>query len=356
MEQSLAPVPGGTGRYTLQLAQALAEVDGLEISGWTAWHRDTTRAQVPGVRGPVRLPLGRRALTAVWERGLGPAPRRVDLVHATTVLAPPRRRPVVVTVHDAVPWTHPETLTPRGVRWHRLMVERAAATADAVIVPSEATARALSRHVRFRRTPVVVPLGSTALRPPADAPERLARLGVPTGGFLVCVGTMEPRKGLDVLIQALARPHAPDLPLVVVGAPGWGTVDPRTTAAAAGLLPGRIVVLGRLDDQDLAAVLSVATVLVVPSRAEGFGLPVIEGMSAGVPVVTSDDPALVEVGGSATVASATGDPDSLADVLHHVCGDAAVRSAMVVAGRERAATFTWPRSARAHLDVYRRLV
>ncbi|HEX5494991.1 MAG TPA: glycosyltransferase family 1 protein, partial [Mycobacteriales bacterium] len=102
LEQCLAPVPGGTGRYTAELAAALARTapPGAELTGWTAWHRRVATAAVPGVAGPHRLPLPRRGLVAAWERRVGPVPRNVDLVHAPTPLAPPRRgRPLVVTIH-----------------------------------------------------------------------------------------------------------------------------------------------------------------------------------------------------------------------------------------------------------------
>ena len=134
VEQLLAPVPGGTGRYSAELGAALVRTAtaGDEVTGWAAWHRAVGPAVVAGVRGPRRLPLPRRALTLAWERGLGPAPRDADLVHAPTPLfPPPRHRPLVVTIHDTVPWTHPDTLTPRGAVWHRAMAERAALHADA---------------------------------------------------------------------------------------------------------------------------------------------------------------------------------------------------------------------------------
>jgi glycosyltransferase involved in cell wall biosynthesis len=357
VEQALAPVPGGTGRYAVELAGALAGLDGVDVTGWTAWHRGTAAATVPRVRGPRRLPLPGRPLIAAWERGLGPVPSGTDLVHATTLLLPPRRgRPLVVTIHDAVPWTHPETLTPRGVRWHRAMAQRAARTADAIVVPSAATARALAGVLDLERAPEVVPLGVTALPAPADAAARLERLGLTAGGYVLSLATLEPRKGLDVLIRAMATPAAPALPLVLVGAAGWGGVDPRAVAAEAGLAAGRLRVLGHLGDDDLAAVLGAATVLTVPSRVEGFGLPVVEGMAAGVPVVTSRDDALVEVGGPATLPSDTGDPDALADALARVCTDTALRASMIAAGRGRAAGYTWRATAERQAEIYRRLL
>ena len=356
VEQVLAPVPGGTGRYARELAAALAETApaGAAVTGWTAWHRDVRPARVPGVRGPRRLPLPRRGLVAAWERGLGPAPRRADLVHAPTPLAPPRRRPLVVTVHDAVPWTHPETLTPRGVRWHRRAVELAARHADRVVVPTHAVAAELAAAVPALRADRVVVVGegaSAALAAqPADADARAARLGLPPA-YLLSLATLEPRKGLDVLLAALAEPKAPDLPLLLVGQPGWGGVDPLAEAARLGLAAGRVRVLGRLPDADLAVVLHRAAALAVPSRAEGFGLPVLEAMAAGVPVVTSDAPALVEVGGGAATVVPRDDPGALAEALAAVA-DPAERDRWAAAGRDRAGRYSWSAAARELWALY----
>ena len=354
LEQLLSPVPGGTGRYAAEVAEALARRPGVAVTGWVAWHRDVGPATRDGVSGPRRLALPRRPLIAAWERGLGPDPRAVDVLHAPTLLAPPRRsRPLVVTVHDAVPWTHPETLTPRGVRWHRAMAERVARTADAVVVPTHAVRRALEPHLRLPHVVVVgegVTPGLRAL--PADAEARRRRLDLPDSGYLLSLATLEPRKGLDVLLAALADPAAPDLPLLVVGQPGWGGVDPARIAADLGLPAGRVRPLGRLPDADLAVVLRDATALVVPSRAEGYGLPVLEGMAAGTPVVTSDDPALVEVGADATRTAPVGDAAALARALAAVTDDAAMRAQMVSAGYLRAAATTWDSAAGELVSLY----
>jgi glycosyltransferase involved in cell wall biosynthesis len=356
LEQRLGPVPGGTGRYAHEVAAALARHPGVTVSGWTAWHRDVEAARTEGVLGPRRLPLPRRALIAAWERGLGPSVRAdgLDVIHAPTLLAPPRRsRPLVVTVHDAVPWTHPETLTPRGVRWHRTMADRVARTADVVVVPTNAVRRALAPHVGLRRVEVVGEGATAALQTlPEDAAERRRRLRLPASGFLLSLATIEPRKGLDVLLAALADPASPDLPLLVVGQAGWGGLDPAAMARDLGLAEGRVRLLGRVPDADLAVALADATALVVPSRAEGYGLPVLEGMAAGTPVVTSDDPALVEVGAGATRSAPVGDAPALARVLADVVADPVGRKEMVRAGRVRAAETTWDAAAAQLVALY----
>ncbi len=333
LEQCLAPVPGGTGRYSREIAAALARAPGAEaVTGVVAWHRTIDAAVVAGVGGPRRLPLPRRALVAAWERGRGPQAGG-DVVLAPTPLHPsPRRTPTVVVVHDAVPWTHPETLTPRGVAWHRAQVERAAREAALIVVPTQAVATELARHVALGRLLVVGEGVSGDLALPPDAKERAAALALPER-FLLTVARLEPRKGLDVLLAALALPGAPDLPLLCAGQAGWGDVD-----------PGRARLLGRVSDADLAVLLQRATALIVPSRAEGFGLPLLEAMAAGTPVVTSEAPALVEVGGGAARTSPL-EPAALAEALREVVDDEALQARMVTAGLARAAAYSWEKAA-----------
>lgn len=343
LEQCLAPVPGGTGRYSRDLARALARTapDGSAVHGVTAWHQE--RLAVEGV--PVRrLPLPRRLLVAAWSRSGTPGVD-ADLVHAPTPLHPRagRGQRLVVTVHDAVPWTHPETLTPRGVRWHRAMVGRAAAEADLVVVPTQAVADELVRHVPLRDVAVVGEGVSSDLAEPPDADARAARMGLPEV-YLLAVGTLEPRKGLADLVAALAA--VPGVPLLVAGPTGWGGRDAGSLEA-----PG-VRVLGRVPDADLAVLLRRATALVVPSRAEGFGLPLLEGMAVGTPVVTTDVPALVEVGGGAALAVPR---QELGDALRSVLEDQALRARLTREGPVRAASFTWDGAARALWAEYSRV-
>jgi glycosyltransferase involved in cell wall biosynthesis len=361
LEQALAPVPGGTGRTAVELAAALARTSaaGDEVVGWTAWHRDASAARVAQVEGPHRLRLGRRALVAAWERGLGPAPRGLDVLHAPTPLFPHRRQPLVVTVHDTVPWTHPETLTERGVRWHRSMIGRAARVADAIVVPTEAVRTELSEVAPDARdrTHVLGAGVSPALlaEPDGEFGEQVAAgLGLPTV-FLLSLATLEPRKGLDVLIEALAALSNDVPPLFVVGQPGWGNVDLAAAVRRAGLREGAVRVLGRLSDAELGVVLRRATLLVAPSRAEGFGLPVAEAMAVGTPVVCSDVPALVEVSGGAAAVVPRGDPVRLAQVIAELVADDAARGRLVVAGLAQAPRFDWDDVARRAWQLYRTL-
>jgi glycosyltransferase involved in cell wall biosynthesis len=149
----------------------------------------------------------------------------------------------------------------------------------------------------------------------------------------------------------MAAPGASSVPLLVVGQPGWGGVDVASLAAEAGI-SSRVRVLGRLPDDDLAVVLHRAAVLVAPSRSEGFGLPVLEAMAAGVPVVSSDAPALEEVGGGATVTVPVGDDAALADALAEVLRSAQLRERLSAAGRERAADFSWTAAADRLWQLY----
>jgi glycosyltransferase involved in cell wall biosynthesis len=347
LEQCLAPVPGGTGRYTREVATALARraPEGSAVAGATAWHR--TLVRIPGVPS-FRLAVPRRPLIALWERGLGPSVGG-DVVHAPTPMAPPRRgTPLVVTVHDAVPWTHPETLTPRGVRWHRSAIERAARTADLVVVPTHAVAEELRAHVQLGDRVRVIGEGVSAdLAVPADADERATAMRLPDR-YLLTVATLEPRKGLAVLLHALADPAAPDVPLLVAGQAGWGEVDLPSEARRLGIAD-RVRILGRVPDADLAVLMSRATALVVPSRAEGFGLPLLEAMSLGTAVVTSPVPALVEVAGGASLVARD---DELPSTLRAVVEDDPLRARLEADGRRRAAAFSWDGVADALWQAY----
>lgn len=308
-EQLNAPVPGGTGRYTAELLAALKDT---APESWVV-----TTAATAGADRVIRVP--RRVLVALWERGL--PPNLGSHVHAPTPLAPSEG--AVVTVHDVVPWTHPETLTPRGAAWHRKVITRAAQRARALVVPTQAVADQLRERVRVDVPVHVIPNGVTNLQA-TDRPDDLP------GRYVLAVGTIEPRKGFDLLVRATERLK---VPLVHVGPQGWGGVDLRAP---------HVHLLGRVSDERLASVLAGATVLAAPSLAEGFGLPVLEAMAARTPVVHSDDPALVEVAGGAGTVVRRGDLASLTEGLRAVLQDP---HHTIEAGATRASEFTWKKTA-----------
>jgi len=363
VDQIVAPVPGGIGRYAEELTRHLiaGAPEGTDVAGIvSAVGKDELahiRTLLPGLGDLDRLALPRRELSLAWQGGFVGGVGR-GMVHSPSVLAPLVKhdrfsdpgRQTVVTVHDTVPWTHPETLTPRGVHFHRAMVKRAWKHADAVVVPTHAVAATLNGIHRFdERLRVIGGAPSGRLRTPVDADLRAERLGLPER-YVLAVGTLEPRKGLQYLIEAMAHPDAPaDVPLVIAGPDGWGDVDVYGTAERAGLSRDRVKVLGRIDDQDLAVAYDRATVFVFPSLAEGFGLPVIEAMSFGTPVVHSDDDAVREVASDAgvTVARDPRDsyPERLAQAVYQVVNDPLLAGQLAVAGPDRARMYDWKDSA-----------
>ncbi len=362
LDQVLAPIPGGIGRYAVELTRELIATAprGCDVMGFVPASPDSDYerliAALPGLAGLSKSALDRRQLAAAWQHGFTRLPGS-GMIHAPSLFAPMYQHDrlntpgeqIVVTIHDTVPWTHPETLTPRGVAWHRAMAKRAERYADAVVVPTHAVVDELMERFSFGdRIRVIAGAPSTALLPGPDADERAERLGLPES-YLICVATIEPRKAISELIEALACEEAPELPLVLVGHQGWGGIDVEVLAAKAGLPADRVRYLGHLDDADLAVALSRATAAVVPSRAEGFGLAALEAMSLGVPVVHSDAPALVEVadGAGLVVEREPRDeyPRRLAEALRRVVDDSALAEALRVRGRDRARAYSWRDSA-----------
>ncbi|GAA4265394.1 glycosyltransferase family 1 protein [Frondihabitans peucedani] len=362
VDQILAPVPGGVGRYTEELTREIIACAprGCDVEGVVAAHPqedyDRLEERLPGLASLYRSVLGRRELSVAWQLGLVGLPGR-GMVHGTSLMTPLYKHDrsldpatqTAVTIHDTVPWTHPETLTAQGVRWHRAMAKRAFRFADAVVVPTHTVAAELSERFDFgERLRVIGGAVSADVALPDDTDEVADSLDLPER-YALSVGTLEPRKGIEPLIEAMAHPDAPDIPLLIVGAHGWGDVRIEDVIARTGLPEGRIRVLGHVPDSTLAVLLQRAAVFVFPSLAEGFGLPVVEALSFGTPVVHSDAPALVEVAAGAGVVVAREDragyPERLAQAMFQVVNDVELSTRLGVAGLDRARAFSWRDSA-----------
>jgi glycosyltransferase involved in cell wall biosynthesis len=358
----IASASPGIGRYTEELTRELiraappgCEVAGL-VAGSTPEEDEALATLLPGLAGLHRSRIPRAARAAAWRLGFGGIKGK-GMVHATSPLAPLSRhdrlnRPsdqIVVTIHDVVPWTHPETLDRRQVAWSRAMTRRAQRFADAVVVPTHTVAARLGELYDFGdRIRVIGGAVSSKLQVPVDADARAAGLGLPAH-YILAMGSLEPRKGLEALIRSLGRPESTDLPLLIAGPETWGDSSVAALAAEAGLPEGRVRALGHLADADLAVVLHRASVFAFPSLAEGFGLPVIEAFRLGTPVVHSDDPAVVEVAAGAGVSvereGAEEYPSRLAAAITRVVDDAEFADRLRFAGLDRAGAFTWRDSA-----------
>lgn len=362
VDQIISPTPGGIGRYTEELTRELIRTApaGCDVVGVVAASPqadyDHIEMLLPDLSALYHSSLPRRVLSRAWQYGLTGLPGS-GMVHAPSMLAPLSRHDrvldqssqTVVTIHDVVPWTHPETLTKHGVAWHRAMAKRAERYADAIVVDTHAVAAELSEILDLGdRVRVVSAAISPKLAVPVDADDRAARLGLPDR-YILSVGTLQPRKGIAPLIRSLADPEASDLPLLIVGPDGWGGMDVAAIVAEAGLSPERVRTLGYLADADLAVALDRATVFVFPSLAEGFGLPVIEAFNFGTPVVHSDDPSVVEVaaGAGVTVAmnDAAGYPARLAAAIRTITDHPLLADQLGTRGRDRARAFSWKDSA-----------
>lgn len=330
----------GIGRYTQSLLQALAELGRDELVA-TAFTMRGRLEPLPGVEVRSR-PLPARGLQEAWARTELPPVEwltgRLDVFHATNFVLPPLRRARgVVTIHDLAFLRMTSTVSSASARY-RALVPRSIARAAAVVTPSEAVAGQVREAYEPRVPVLTVPHGvgpawATAA-PPDDALR--ARLGLPSS-YVLFVGTLEPRKDVRTLLAAhRLLPDAP--PLVLVGPPGWGEqVD-----------VSRAITPGYLDEADLRPVVAGAAALVLPSRDEGFGLPLLEAMAAGTPVVASDLPVLREVGGALATYAAVGDAEAFAAALRTVLdspGDPAGR-------RAHATRFTWAASAEGHRAAY----
>jgi glycosyltransferase involved in cell wall biosynthesis len=319
-EQLRHRVPGGIGTYVRGLQQGLAELRPPDAAV-TPWQS--------------RLPPSLRA--GLWERGIGRLGG--DVVHAPSFAFPAVRSRLVMMVHDLAWRDVPETFPRRGRAWHERALRRALRSVDRFVVPSEPVRDSLVAAGAEDDRVDVIAEGSDHLPPPdAEVAARVVR-----GDYILTVSTRQPRKNLARLAAAFAqaRPEfSAPVSLVVVGPEGWGDDEPL----------GDVVLAGRVDDATLAGLYQGARAVAYVPLLEGFGLPPVEAMRAGVPVVTST---AVPSGIGASLAVEATDSDAIAGALVAVVNDEAVRNDLVEKGRARASELTWRNAAARHVDVWR---
>ncbi len=365
-------MPGGTGRYVARLASELSRLfPDDEVLPFCAWHGETALQEVLGplqLRAPAaRFPLPRFALYESWHRlgapavGMIPSLRRAELIHAPFVaVPPPGSRPLVVSVHDAGFVIHPESYTDRGRAFHEMGVKVAARRADLVLTGSHAAADELAEHTPIERSRIrVIPYGVDHDRAaPEEIDSTRRKFGLSGTPFVLWVGTIEPRKNVGTLVSAFAAlARDTELPhdLVLAGPQGWLSED-LISAADQQSLGSRLRIVGRVDDVELRALYAAADAFALPSRHEGFGIPTLEAMAQGTPVVCSDIPALREVSGGAARLVPAMSVDGWAEALAEVLGDEAARGRLGQEGLARAGQFSWERTARETRETYRELI
>ncbi|MEM9135064.1 MAG: glycosyltransferase family 1 protein [Actinomycetota bacterium] len=355
----------GIGAMTAALLERFGPDPTLDVTGVTiSWRgrRDAAEALPPGVR-PRFQPFPANLAMRLWMRGVGPRLRGFDLVHGPNYVVPPSPGAVeLLSLHDFGPWHFPELVHEHARRYPRL-VDQALDRGAHIHVDSDfvgAEARDIlgvpPERVHTVRLGFDGPQGpSGASETPDDGSRGRSVAG--HDRYVLAVGTIEPRKDLPTLVAAMAQVEAadPTLRLVVAGGDGWGTEAFEAALATHGLTE-RVIRLGYVSDRDRVDLVAGARCLAFPSIYEGFGLPPLEAMALGTPVVTTTAGSLPEVCGDGARFVAPGAPAELAAAILAVDADDDQRRTLIAAGRRNIERFSWDAMAADMADLYRRLV
>ncbi|HEX2178838.1 MAG TPA: glycosyltransferase family 1 protein [Actinomycetota bacterium] len=349
-------IPGGVGVYVRRLVDELLLVDGdPRVELILSRFADPPAAWSTAAMIRPQLPFA--PLYAAWNwLGFPPVDGGLDVVHATGLAIPPSRGAALVsTIHDLAVTTMPEVVPGLWRRIYQRGLRRAVEESKVLCAVSEATRQQIVDAYSVDPERIVVTPEAPNVTPasPCD-PGALGRLGV-SGPYILTVGTVEPRKNQVRLVKAFAQAGEPlaGHTLVLAGIPGWG--QEQVEAAIDRLRIGhRVVLTGKVTNLDLAALYAGAHVFALPSLYEGFGIPLVEAMSFGVPCVAGSTPALAELAGDAALLCDPADVDGLAAALVSLATDETVRERLSAAARSRAAGYSWAGTARLTIEAYRR--
>ncbi len=362
----------GIGRYTRNLVRALADLDTqnrytLFLAG--GWGEGDGLGGWPSNFRMRSVLLTDRWMHILWQRLRLPLPIQVftgplDLYHSPDFVLPPTgRAPALLTVHDLSFLRVPQFFVPGFREYLERAVSRAVRKARHILADSESTRRDLIElmAVAPERVSVLYPGVEPRFRPVKDV-ELLdavrARYALPER-FILGLSTLQPRKNFDGLIKSYHRllqdkcnqPEFESLHLVIAGGRGW-MYEETLTLVKRLRLGSRVHFPGFVADADLPSLYSLALVFAFPSWYEGFGLPVLEAMACGTPVVAADNSSLPEVMGQAGILVDAGDTDALTEALARLACDDSLRAELVNAGYEQACGFTWEAAAKRLLAVY----
>ncbi len=344
----------GIAQYTRQLIRALR--DSLEAENERAVRprlrvlldrRDTDTGWLPAGIGILRTVTPAHHRCEHLTLPLELARRRIDVLHSPDFITARGRFHKVITVHDLYFMEHPEAMDAAGLRYYG-RIGWSVHRADRIIAVSHFT-----RNEILRLLPSTSPDKITVIHEAPDLEPEARNPSLLPAPYALFVGTFEPRKNLTTLLSALAawRDMPDDFRLVIVGEHGWAGGDPARLAAELGLSE-RIQFAGRVSDAELHHLYCGARVFVFPSLCEGFGLPVLEAMQRGAPVICSNAGALPEVAGDAALFHDPLDADGLAGLLRRMWHDEALRARYTQLGLARAQQFSWRQAAQATWRVY----
>jgi glycosyltransferase involved in cell wall biosynthesis len=361
----------GIGRLVRNQVLALAEVD--HDNDYRLVYARPNRGSTPQFPKAVNFSrrevgLGERWLTILWHRAKVPVPADwlsgpVDLYHCPDFVLPPLRRARgILTVHDLAFLMRPDCADHRLRAYLEEVVPRSVRRADFIIADSENTRNDLVVLLGVKSSSVAVVPGGvedrfTRIRDADQLQRARARLGVGDAPFVLSIGVIEPRKNLNGLMDAfrVLKEHAntpADLKLVLAGGKGW-LYDDIYQHHAESPVRDDILLPGFVSDDLLPAIYSAAEALAFPSLYEGFGLPILEAMACGTPVVASRASCLPEVAEGAALLVDPNNIDGLASALELALMDVDVRTRLIQQGLQRAAQYTWTRAAEQLLGVYR---
>lgn len=355
----------GIGQYTLHLADALAELypDAQFVLLQSRKDHKPLVTQPNVRRIGLWTPSHHRAEQALLAVELPLRRLNVDLLHSTDFIPPLRVNSFrsVITVHDLAFMIWPHFLTEDAARYYG-QVDQAVRRADHVIAVSESTRNDLIQRlgVPAEKVTVVYEAADPMFRPMPRAEALAALRGkfpLPES-FILFVGTIEPRKNIATLLRAYRRlrdRYGVEVGLVLAGAPGWLNDQVFEEVERLELRP-YVVFLGRVEAEDLVYLYNAACCLAHPAFYEGFGLPPLEAMACGTPVVASNISSLPEVVGDAGLLVDPQDEEALAVALHRVLTDHSLRAELSAKGQLRAQSFSWRRAAEETMAIYRRVL
>ncbi|WP_218915035.1 glycosyltransferase family 4 protein [Desulfurivibrio alkaliphilus] len=357
----------GIARYTVELTRALSKIEpDLEIillnpypESDHPWYQEFPSHPLPHLRKlPLAATLGNLELHRAATR------LRLDILHdpcgIAPFLAPKGGYLRVTTIHDALPAVYPQIQQLLTRMVFATLVKRAGSNSDAIFTVSQASAADLIKFYKFPAAKVHVTLEGVA--PPNDLSRKqvekaMERLGV-VPPFLMSVGALHPRKNIQRILKAFAIVHRthPEAKLVIAGPPSWGENEEFLSVRDAVVGDSGVVFTGYIGDLELGALYQRTHGLVFPALYEGFGLPVLEAMSHGAPVLTSNVSSLPEVAGDAAILVDPTSVDEIAKGMRRLLEDEDLRIELSHKGRSRSQTFSWQATAMETLRVYHLLL